>query len=63
MNRLKYNCVFFFENRQPAKYRNVSNIRNLWQYVERNLDRVKCVNLYYSDSKRFYKQVREFNKI
>ena len=54
MQRVKFNVIYFFEWREPAKFRNVTNTYNLNKYVERNIGRWSYANLYYSHDKSFF---------
>lgn len=62
MAKTIYTCIIFFENRQPVKYRGVTNPYNLWKYCER-LGRPTAMNLYLKDSKQFAKQCRTLSDV
>lgn len=58
MAKPAYTCIVFFENRPPAKYRQVFYPNRLWQYCTRNLGTITAMNIYNKITKEFIKQAK-----
>lgn len=59
MPKKKYNCIFFFENRQPAKYRKVTNIKSLFDFITGSVStNITSCNIYDSITKEFLCQAK-----
>jgi|GEM_PF-5324787 hypothetical protein len=56
--KIVFSCILFFENEsfRPAKYRTVTNIRTLFEYVD-SREKVKAMNVYRKSTKEFMIQI------
>lgn len=54
----KYTAIVFSEGHRPAKYRNVTKPDNLARWFSYHFSRVTAINLYYKETKEFYKQIK-----
>ena len=54
----KYTAIVFSEGHRPAKYRNVTKPDNLARWFSYHFSRVTAINLYYKETKEFYKQLK-----
>ena len=63
MPKQQYNCIIFFADRKPAKYRGVTNVYSLWKYSEWNLSHsITAINIYVKDTKSFVSQIKTINQ-
>lgn len=63
MAKKEYTCIAFFLDRQPAKYRGVTNVYNMWKYCQNKLSyNITHINIYDKRTKMFVKQIRSIHE-